>query len=242
MTKNIRGVLIAGMVAVGMLPALRLSGQDLSWSFSGEAAGDKTYVLFGQPTLLFGPSQGLRPFVNAGAHVVWSDNGAGSTTSWGVTPAAGLRWQDTGGFIEGERGWAFAGDQNKFDPFGGGKSGFYTGAHVEYWGSGAYALQGIANYNWGAKFLWSRAQALARVAQNSSGGATSLGARLTWEAQTDSKILSANRYQATYLGPVLQFSSAKMTTGLSAGWKHNHPTVVGRKTNTWYVSADLYLP
>ena len=242
MTKSIRGVLIAGVMAVGLLPAFDLSAQSLSWAFSGEAAGDKTYVLFGQPTLVFGPKVGWRPLLELGGHVVWSDDGLGNKQSaWGITPEAGLRWQDTGGFIEGDAGYDFSGKDDHFAPFGGGKSGVVTGLHVEYYGTGAWAAQGIANYNWGAKFLWTRAQLLREIAKMADGSDVKLGARLTWDAQTDSGIPSGSRYQGTYLGPAVMFTTPKgIGLQASAGWKHNHP--VGIKQNTWYAQVDLYFP
>lgn len=244
MTRNTRGALLVGLVA-GMLPAFDVAAQDLSWSFAGEAAGDKTYVVFGQPTLLFGPSTGWRPFVHVGGHVVWTDSPTGTKNAWGITPAAGLRWQDSGGFLEGSVGWAIASEDvdRGFDVFGGGKSGLHTGVHTEYWGSGNWALQGIANYNWGADFLWSRAQILKRVATRSGGGGVSLGARLTWEAQADSDIPSANRFQGTLVGPVLQVSGPSgMNWGVSAGYKHTRPKSTSVDNDTWYAQVDLYLP
>jgi hypothetical protein len=220
-----------------------VSAQDLAWSFAGEAAGDKTYVLFAQPEVVFGSVPGWRPSIQLGGHVVWFDTPTGSDNSWGLTPAVGLRYQDSGGFFGGTVGWAIAGDENSFDPFGGGDNGLYTGLHAEYYGSGDWGLQGIADYNWGAQFLWSRAQILKRISQRSGGGGVSLGARLTWEADNDGDIPSDDRFQATMIGPVLQFSNAKGGNWtVSGGWKHSQPESTFIDNDTWYAQVDLYLP
>src|SRR6185295_13992742 len=109
----------------------------------------KVYVLFTEPSLIFGTSPGLRPLISVGAHYVIVDVGE---NSWGVTPSAGLRYQNSGGFIQGNVGWAIRPDNGGFDVFGGSDSGLHTALHTEFYGDGAFGLQGIATYNWGAHF------------------------------------------------------------------------------------------
>jgi hypothetical protein len=235
MTTNVRGAWLAAVLAVSGM-ARGAAAQDLSWSSAAEAGGDKVYVLFTEPTVLFGPEQGVRPLISVGAHYVVIDQG---DNSWGLTPAGGLRWQTSGGFLEGKVGWAIRDEEGGFDVFGGDKSGLYTGAHTEFYGDGSWGLQGIATYNWGADFLWSRARALKRIAQLSSGGGVSLGGELVWQAQTDDDDLIAdNEYEATYIGPVLQIGKARAIWAFSGGLKMTQPA----DDDTWYAKVELTLP
>lgn len=235
MTKRVRGALTMAAVAVGLVSS-DLSAQDLSWAFGAEAGGDEVYVLFGQPSLAFGTVPGLRPILSLGAHYVILDGG----NSWGLTPTAGLRYQTSGGMIQGNVGWAIRGNERSFDVFGGSKSGLHTGVHTEFWGDGSWGLQGIANYNWGSDFLWSRARLTKRIAQRSSGGGVSLGGELVWQTQTDDDdLIAGNEYEATYIGPVLQLSTASgMNWAFSGGWKHTQPG----DNSTWYAKVELALP
>jgi hypothetical protein len=240
MTKSVRSALMLVSGLAGLAPGLGLAAQDLSFSAAAEAGGDEVHVLFAQPQLSFGPDRGLRPFLSLGAHYVIVDQG---DNSWGVTPAGGLKYQTSGGMISGSLGWAIADDDvnNGFDVFAGGESGLHTGVHTEFWGSGAWAMQGIATYNWGSDFLWSRARLLKRIKERSGGGGILLGGELAWQAQTeDDDLIDDNEYQATQIGPVLQFTS---TDGpgfsLSGGWKMTETSV---DNDTWYAKVELYLP
>jgi hypothetical protein len=213
-----------------------VSAQDLSWSSAAEAAGDEVYVVFTEPSLLFGSGMGVRPLISVGAHYVVISDG---DNSWGLTPAAGLRYQTDGGFIQGKVGWAIRPDEGGFDVFGGDESGLHTALHTEFYGDGTWGLQGIASYNWGADFLWSRARVTRRIAERSGGGGIALGAELVWQAVTDDDdVIDGNEYGATYIGPVLQFSGPGSIWALSGGVKMTDPG----DDNTWYAKVELTLP
>jgi hypothetical protein len=235
MTTNVRVVVAGGVLALA-LGARSASAQDFTWSSAAEAAGDEVYVLFTEPGVLFGPATGVRQMLSVGAHYVVGEG----ENSWGITPAAGLRYQTSGGFIGGKVGWAIRPEEGGFDVFGGNESGLYTGAHTEFYGDGSWGLQGIATYNWGADFLWSRARVLKRVAERASGGGISLGGELVWQAQTDDDLPGDNEYQATYIGPVLQFTGGEGAPiwAVSGGYKATEPT----DDSTWYAKVELTLP
>ena len=235
MTQRARCAMTVGLLTL-LVPGFA-AAQDLQWSATAEAGGDEVYLLFAEPTLLFGPETGLRPFVRVGAHYTIVSDGE---NSWGLTPAGGLRWQTTGGFIGGSVGAEIAGDDDSFDPFGGGDTGLHTGIHAEFWGDGSWGLQGIANYNWGADFLWSRARATKRIASRSNGGGISLGAELVWQAQADDgDAIEDNEFQATYIGPVLLVNGPRGANwGFSGGLKHTDPL----DDDTWYAKVELFLP
>ena len=229
MTSAMRIGVAAVLTAAGFITgAARVDAQDLSWSSAVEIGGDEVYVLFTEPSLLFGPEEGLRPLVSLGAYYIILDG----ENSWGLTPAAGLRWQTDGGFISGKVGWAIRPDEAGADVFGGGDSGLHTSGHVEYWGDGTWGLQGIASYNWGAEFLWSRARGTRRVAEHASGASTALGAEFLW--------LDGATYQATYLGPVIQhIRPGGAVWAVSGGLKGVETTP---DDNTWYLKVELSLP
>src|SRR5688572_9630972 len=69
--------------------------QSITFAGAAEAAGDKVYVLFGELGLA-ATGTGLRPVGSLGAYKVFTDG----TDGWGVTPAAGLRYNTEGGFIQ----------------------------------------------------------------------------------------------------------------------------------------------
>jgi hypothetical protein len=214
------------------------AAQDLSWSSAVEAAGDEVYVVFTQPTLRFGPQEGLRPSLSLGAYHVWTPG----EDTWGLTPAAGLGYHTGGGMIAGTVGWAIrdADDAGESDFFGGSDNGLHTGVHTEFWGDGSWALQGIASYNWGSDFLWSRA----RVLKGLSGGSTSLGAELVWQAKTDDgDLIDDNEFQATYIGPVVQFSRPNGSVfAVSGGLKMTEPDSPTTENDTWYAKVEFNLP
>jgi hypothetical protein len=234
MMRTARWCGVALVLAAVALPA-SVSAQHLSWTSSAQADGDEVYVLFTEPTLLFGPDMGVRPFVKAGAYYVMVDVG---DDSWGLTPAAGLRWQTDGGFIAGELGWALR-DDGGVRVFGGDESGVHTMLQTEYYGDGSWGLSGIAAYNWGGDFLWSRARVLRRIATRSGGGGVSLGGELVWEAQTeDEDAIEDNEYDAMYVGPVLQIASGSTIWAISGGLKQSDPG----DDDTWYARVEFTLP
>jgi hypothetical protein len=236
MVPNIRVAAVAALAAACFAGAQPARAQDLSFAAAAEAAGDEVYVVFGEPTLLFGPAMGLRPLVRAGAYYVI----APGENSMGVTPAAGLRYMTTGGFIQGAVGWNFAGNENGFDPIGGGANGLHTSVQTEFWGDGDWGASGIASYNWGSDFLWSRARLTKRIMPRANGGAVGLGAELVWQAVTDDgDAFDDNEYEATYIGPVLVFSHP---TGpgfsIGGGVKMTQPD----DDSTWYAKVELFVP
>ena len=211
------------------------SGQDLSWALAAEAAGDDVYVLYGQPSLSFGPEVGWSPDIGISAYHVWTSGADG----WGITPQVGLKYRTDGGFIGGSVGWAIRDDVEGIDVFGGSDNGLHTSLHTEYWGSGTWGLQGIASYNWGSDNLWSRARVTRRVNSLQSPRAIALGAELVWQVADGGEGEDDNHYEATYIGPVLQLiQPGGVTWALSGGLKSTQPG----DNDTWYAKVELYLP
>jgi hypothetical protein len=236
MSRTIQRSFVAAWTLAALAGASRAEGQDLSVSSAFEAAGDEVYVVFVQPSVAFGPEVGWGPDLRVGAYRVWTSGNDG----WGITPAVGLTYRTEAGLIGGSVGWAIRDDENGIAVFGGADNGLHTGLHTEYWGDGTWGLQGIANYNWGGDFLWSRARVTRRIAGGGGGGSTALGAELVWQAQADDDdAIDGNEYEATYIGPVLQLiRPSGANWALSGGLKMTEPT----DDSTWYAKVELYLP
>jgi hypothetical protein len=213
---------------------------DLTFSGSGETAGDEVHVLFSELGLI-GAGLGLRPVASLGGFLVFSDG----SSSWGVTPAAGLRYRTSAGFLQGKIGWAFR-DSDATPFFGGRDNGLHTSAHAEFWGS-AYNAQGIVAYNWGGDYLWSRARVGRRLGTLSGGGSWGLGAELIYQAETEGAAPGFEGFRSTQLGPVVQWAprAAGASFALSGGLKRTEfdVTTAQRGSNdTWYLRAEVYLP
>ena len=240
MVRMIRTGAAATVAAAALMigGARAASAQDLSWASAFEADGNEVYVVFTQPSLTFGTGT-VRPSIMLGAYHVWTPG----EDTWGLTPAAGLGYYTSGGLIKGTLGWAVRDDDNgnEVDVFGGSNNGLHTGIQTEFWGDGEWGLQGLASYNWGSDFLWSRARVARRIMQSSSGGSTSLGAELGWQTVADDgDLIDDNEYEATMIGPVLLFNRPSgMSWALGAGVKLTEP---GPDDSTWYAKVEMNLP
>ena len=142
--------------------------------------------------------------------------------------------------IRGTLGWAIRDDENGIDVFGGSDNGVHTGLHAEYWGDGTWGAQGIATYNWGDDFLWSRARLTRRVSGGDGGTSVALGGELVWQSELeDDDTVEDNEFEATYIGPVLQIiQPSGMNWAISGGLKKIQP----EDDDTWYAKVELYLP
>ena len=225
--------------AASAYAAGEVAAQDVSLSSAVEAGGDEVYLIFSELSAVAG-GEGWRPVGSLAAYMVFTEG----DDSWGVTPAVGLRYRAPGGFLQGKVGWAFR-DEGGTPFFGGDDSGVHTSAHAEYWGDGTWSAQGIASYNWGSDYLWSRARLARRVATLDGGGAVALGGELVWQADTDDQLVQGvevEGYEATQIGPVLQWvtSADGAVVSFSGGWKNN--SVADFEEDTWYVKAELHLP
>ena len=228
---------------VGMVAALAfvvpLKAQSVALNAAAEAGGDEVHLLFSVLARV-GEGTGWRPVGTIGGYLVLTEG----ENSWGLTPAAGLRYATDGGFLQGQVGWALR-DEEGSPFFGGDESGLHTALHAEFWGEGTWSAQGLASYNWGADYLWSRARLARRLAALASGGGVALGGELVWQADTDDQTIlgvEVDGYQATQIGPVLQWTTrgGGPVLAFSGGWKNSAFGDVD--DDTWYARAELYLP
>jgi hypothetical protein len=95
------------------------------------------------------------------------------------------------------------------------------GAQLEYWGTGAVGAQAIATYNFGSETFWGRGRVLGRVAALQPSGALRVGAELAYlrggppadviipaPGVGGTTRVAGERFQATSIGPVLEWRSA----------------------------------
>lgn len=221
-----------------------LDAQTTTLTFVGETAGDDVSLLLGDAQYHFG-GLGLAPVIGLQTYVVM-DEGTDSRTAWAVNPAAGVRYSLPTGFVQGLVGYAWTQVDEaavRVPFFGGGDAGVTTNLHGEFWGDGRFGLQGIAAYNWGAEYLWSRARGTFGVHPSPS-GAINLGLEAGWQGQTGTEGVVGGvtqpNYAATMVGPLVQWSTPNVTAGLGAGWKNVNETVVGEGSlSTWYARVEL---
>ena len=232
----LRGLLSAvagGLLAIG-LTAMPASAQFGAWSFVavGETAGDDISLVLGEVSA-FRAGTGLMPVLALQSYYV--DHPGGST--WSVEPQLGARDQTTGGFLQGKVGYAFKDEAEGVSFFGGDESGISTSAHVEYWGTGAFGLQGIVAYAWGSEYYWSRARGTARVYDGLTGD-VNVGAELAWQGETDDDPL-IDEYNSTQYGPILQWVADRgaWIAVLGGGVKEDDFA----DENTWYAKLEFVL-
>jgi hypothetical protein len=222
---------LAGTLALG---GTALNAQTSTFTFVGETAGDNVSLLLGDADFVFGLGQ-LRPVVGLQAFVVM-DEATDAATLWTLTPSAGLRWAQPGGFLQGKLGYAWANTEGDSGVpfFGGGESGVTTSLHGEFWGDGRFGFQTIGFYNWGADYAWTRARGTARVFPTADGG-VNLGAEAGWQGHTGA---ADQDYGAVMIGPVLQWVMPHVTAGVGTGWKNVTGSLVDEQS-TWYARLEL---
>lgn len=207
--------------------------QQVTGTLVGQTAGDDVSLLLGDVTGAWGAGR-LRPVASLQAYMVAFDAGTGTNQLYAVQPAVGLRSQSRSGFVQGLVGYSFQTvDEATVSPFfGGGEDGVVTTLHAEHWGTGALALQGIATYNWGGDFLWSRLRGTGAVLRRPS-GTLQVGAEAGWQGNTGD-----GGYEATQVGPVVRWVTDRWSGAIAGGWKG----LAGAQEDTWYVGAEISVP
>ena len=227
------------VVTLGSAPAAAQWGT--TWVGVAETGGDDVTVLVGGASMA-PEGLGLKPVV--GLQALWLDTPGGS--SWGVTPSAGLMMRAATGAIQGRVGYSYRSDADDgvLPVFDGGEGGFMTSAQADYWDGGAYGLQGIASYNWGSEYLWTRARATLRVMQLDMDGSISVGPEFVYQGQMGDEATPPGPYSATQLGGILLWNSGNsLIGGFGAGIKNldsDFPTEDG-DDSTWYVKLEFVL-
>ena len=114
-------------------------------------------------------------------------------------PHVGLKDSFTGGDLSATVGYSFGSSSDNGVPFfnGAGGKGVTNGVQFDYWGSGAYNAQALADYNYGSSSLWTRGRVGVRVAQWTAGSA-SVGGEVGYE--------KGDSYSATRVGGVLMLT------------------------------------
>lgn len=250
-----RGALGGGLVAatVLLLGAAPVEAQmEFTFVAVGETAGDDVSLLLGQVSA-HRAGLGLMPVFSLQSYTVLVDGG---DNTYAVSPGVGLRYRASGGAIQGKVGYSWRPDDEGGGVpfFEGGEAGVTTSVHGDYWGRGAYGLQGIASYNWGSEYLWSRGRGTLRLAELGDGSSIHGGAEAVWqgELQGDETTIGGvtaegPRYTAIQVGPVLQWNSRNVIGVLGGGWKKVDFKVGDdegglfdpEEDSTWYFKAEL---
>lgn len=234
-----RVVLALAMVAaLGAAPAAAQWGT--TWVGVAETSGDDVTLLLAGVSL--SPAGlGLKPIV--GLQTYWLDTEGGST--WSVAPSAGLVARGETGALQARVGYSFQEDDDEVIPqFGADESGISTTAQADYWDGGAFGLQGIASFNWGSEYLWSRARGTVRVAELDFGGGIHVGPEFVYQGEMGEETLGDPHYSAIQIGPIIQWNSGdNLIAGFGAGWKMIDDDFVGPDDDdsTWYVKVEFVL-
>ena len=219
-----------------------------TWVGAAETSGDEV------TTLLLGASlspsgTGLKPIVGLqGMYFMLNDN-----NGWSITPSAGVVYRATSGAIQGRVGYAFT-DETDFIPFGtpdaGDDPGVSLSTQADYWDGGAYGLQGIASYNLGSEYLWTRARGTLRVLDLRRGGNIHVGPEFVYQGEMgDVGPGDEGHYTGTQLGGIVLWNSGNMLqAGFGAGVKNNSiedaagdEIVNEDDQSTWYVKFEFVL-
>lgn len=218
-----------GLVALGAVTlAPGAARAQITWTAAGEVGGDDVNLLF--TSLGWNPGwEGIRPTLGLSAYRVGTPGG----DIYSVGPSVGLEYRASEGSLEVDVGYSFK-DADAATPFfGGGEDGATTGLHGEYWGDGTWGLQGIASYNWGSEYLWSRGRVTRRVAALDRGGSVALGAEAVWQGETGDEI--GEEYRVTQYGPVVQWITGRdWILAAGGGWKN-----ISIDDDTWYAKLEV---
>jgi hypothetical protein len=245
-----RAVSAAALGALALLggSAAPAAGQFMSgdwgttWVGVAETSGDEVTTLLLGGTL--SPSGlGLKPLVGLqGMYFMFDEN-----NGWSITPSVGVAYRATTGSVQGRVGYSFT-DETDFVPFGGpdagDDAGVSTSVQADYWDGGAYGLQGIASYNLGSEYLWTRARGTLRVLDMGSGGSIHVGPEFVYQGEMgDEGPGDEAHYKGTQLGGILLWNSGNMLqAGFGAGIKNNDIEGIPEDDeSTWYVKLEFVL-
>ena len=211
-----------------------------TWVGVAETSGDDV------TTLLAGASVspeglGLKPLIGLqGMYFIFDEE-----SSWSVTPSAGLVMRAPTGSVQARVGYTFS-EETNFIPFGGPDAGddpgLSTSAQADYWDNGAYGLQGIASYNWGSEYLWTRARGTLRVLDLGTGGSIHVGPEFVYQGEMGEEGAGDDaHYKGTQLGGIVLWNSGNLLqAGFGAGVKNNDIEGIAEEDeSTWYVKLEF---
>jgi hypothetical protein len=233
--------LAAGTAVLSVAAAAPVAAQGLTFVVVGETAGDDVSLFLAEGSYHV-EGLGWKPVFGLQTYIV--DTGENQSV-WSIMPNAGLRYRMPDGFFQAKVGYAFKGEGEAGGSsfFGGGEDGIVTSGHLEHWDQGAYGLQGLASYNWGSEYLWSRARGTARVIH---GQTSSLhgGVEAGWQGDMGGEEVVAGvtrpNYSAIMVGPVVQWISPNVIGVVGAGWKGIDEDVApAGEASTWYMKVEL---
>ena len=237
-----------GAVALTVLAATPVSAQFMSGDWGNTVVGvaetsgdDVTTLMLG--TSLSPSGLGLKPIVGVqGMYFMFDEE-----DSWNITPSAGVIMRAETGAIQGRVGYTFSEDSD-FPTFGGPNAGddpgFGVSTQADYWDGGAYGLQGIASYNFGSEYLWTRARGTVRVLDLGTGGNIHVGPEFVYQGEMgDEGIGDPPHYKGTQLGGILLWNSGNaLIGGFGAGIKNNDVEGIAEDDeSTWYVKLEFVL-
>lgn len=203
----------------------------------GALDGNETNMLLLGATVRPSGVMGFYPLANIQAYRLGFDDLGGTSSVLAVTPAIGAGYRAADGDIHTRFGYTFT-DEDLGTSFplaqDGTGSGFVTGVQANYWGM-TPELQGIAQYNWGAEYIWTMAQANVPVVSLNP-GAIDVGGEVIWQGNT-----SDSGVRSTSFGPLVRWSSGGgMFMTLSGGWQTDASVA---QDDTWYTKLSfVYSP
>lgn len=244
--RGVRGALVRTALGAGLVLALGSGPAAAQWGTTwvgvAETSGDDITLLLASGSL--SPrGLGVKPVVGLQTLYLINDN----ESSWSVTPSAGLIMRTPTGALQGRVGYTFSED-DEFPFFGGpdlgDDPGLSTSAQADYWDNGAFGLQGIASYNWGSEYLWTRARGTVRVMELDFGGGIHVGPEFVYQGEMGDEAAGDPHYSATQYGGIVQWNSGNRLIGVfGAGIKNIDENFVGPDDDesTWYAKIEFVL-
>jgi hypothetical protein len=246
---QIRSRKLSGVMAMAIVAAIvaatapeAAKAQNIEVVAAGEVAGDNVNLLLVEGTAGTG-RLGLSPTFTLQSYLVTFPRQVdGTDNALALVPLVGLRYLTPQGLIQARVGYSFGlGDARTpaIPVFGAAEDGIVTSLHGEYWGAGALALQGIASYNLGAEYLWTRGRALIGVHQTPQANFAG-GLELAWQGDMSEE----DSYRAMQIGPVVQWSGRSgFVWNVSGGWKNTvRPNEIAPHGQTWYARTEMVVP
>ena len=240
-------LLTAALLAAAPTPAAGQDGMELTFVTVGQTTGDDVNLLLGQVSAHRG-GLGLMPVFSLQTYLVEFPGGS----TWAVSPGVGLRYRASTGMVQGKVGYSWRpleeDDDGDIDFFGGSTGGVTTSTQAEYWGTGAFGVQGIGSYNWGSEYLWSRARATARFATLGDGSTLHGGGEVSWQGDMgdeeeiiDGVPVTVPNSSTVEFGPVLQWNSRSLIGVVGGGWRQLDSGVEGDagEDSTWYFKVEM---
>lgn len=183
--------------------------------------------------------QGWTPYANVSVHSLTFRNGTTSETLTGVSPSVGAAYNtDTHGYSLGV-GYTWVNKEipNSLNTQQGGSNGMTASAgfHAKGAGDRPTMTQLLGNYNFGARYLWTRARVSAPVGYSAT-RPTRLG--LEFVAQGGGK--SGATSHSFSVGPTLeQRWTPNFSTTISGGAKFNGRAGTAASNNAAYINLEF---